>query len=272
MSFANAPVTRTLVIGLVILSIAASLLDVKHYFYIRVDTHFWRYRQFWRMFTYQLCCTNSSEALFASITLYNMRILEQMWGSRKYASFLVTTAALTAVIPPVLLTVFLRPITRGLFNYMPAGPTPLIFAILSQYHALIPHIYSYRVATSAAAPSSNEPFSGLTFSDKSYRYALALQLALFQWPGSVLGALVGWVVGHAWRNDLLPAMVTRWRVPGWLVGVRTQRRRDEFEGLRRRLEGENATATSSGAQAQNEGESRQRTVGQDMRDQLRGFL
>lgn len=85
MSFANAPVTRSLVIGLVILSIAASLLDVKQYFYIRVDTHFWRYRQFWRMFTYQLCCTNSSEALFASITLYNMRILEQMWGSRKYA-------------------------------------------------------------------------------------------------------------------------------------------------------------------------------------------
>lgn len=172
----------------------------------------------------------------------------------------------------MLLTLFLRPVTRGLFNYMPAGPTPLIFAILSQYHALIPHIYSYRVATSAAAPSTDEPFSGLTFSDKSYRYALALQLALFQWPGSVLGALVGWVVGHAWRNDLLPGMVTRWRVPGWLVGVRTQRRRDEFEGLRRRLEGENANATSSGAQTQPEGESRQRTVGQDMRDQLRGFL
>lgn len=85
MSFANAPVTRTLVLGLVSSSIAASLFDIKHYFYIIVDTHLWRYHQLWRLLTYQLCCTNSSEVLFASMSLYHLRVIEQMWGSRKYA-------------------------------------------------------------------------------------------------------------------------------------------------------------------------------------------
>ncbi|KAK1674340.1 UBA domain-containing protein Ucp14 [Colletotrichum godetiae] len=265
MSFTNAPVTRTLVLGLVTSSIAASLLDVKHYFYIVVDTHLWRYHQLWRLLAYQLCCTNSSEVLFASMTLYHLRVVEQIWGSRKYASFVAVSALITAVIPPVFLSIILRPLTAGLFNYMPAGPTPIIFAILAQYHAAIPSTYRYRVAASSAPPT-NDQFVGLTFSDKSYRYALALQLALFQWPGSLLGAAVGWVVGYSWRNDLLPVALTKWRLPGWMVGVKTPRRRTEFEGLRRRLEGEGSSATTSGAQGQVDGDAgRRRPAGQDRR-------
>jgi membrane associated rhomboid family serine protease len=85
MSFTNAPVTRALVLGLVSSSIAVSLLDLKHYAYILVDLHFWRYHQFWRVFAYQLCYTNSAEVLFASMALYQLRVVERMWGSRKYA-------------------------------------------------------------------------------------------------------------------------------------------------------------------------------------------
>jgi hypothetical protein len=85
MSFTNAPVTRSLVLGLVSTSIAVSLLDLKHYFYILVDPHIWRYHQFWRVLVYQLCYTNSTEVLFASMTLYQMRVVERMWGPRKYA-------------------------------------------------------------------------------------------------------------------------------------------------------------------------------------------
>jgi hypothetical protein len=89
MSFTNAPVTRFGVAGLVAVSIAASVLDVKHYFYILIDVHIWRYRQFWRLLAYQLCYVNSSEVLFAAMSLYNLRIVERMWGSRKFAvSFL----------------------------------------------------------------------------------------------------------------------------------------------------------------------------------------
>lgn len=177
----------------------------------------------------------------------------------------------------------LRPLTAGLTNYMPAGPTPIVFAILAQYHAMVPHMYKYRLARSEAPPS-DEPFSGLTFSDKSYRYAIALHLSLLQWPGSLIGAMVGWVVGYAYREAILPAALVRWRVPGWMLGIKTQRRSSEFEGLRRRLEDDGApgssAATATGMQGagQQQGQAgegqteRRRTMGQQIMDQFREAL
>ena len=178
---------------------------------------------------------------------------------------------MTSFITPILMIV-LRPFTLGLLNYVPAGPTPVVFAILAQYHAMVPQLYKYQIATSAAPPT-DETFSGITLSDKSYRYALAIHLSLLQWPGSVIGAFVGWVVGYSWREGVLPSSFIRWRVPSWLVGLETQRRAGEFEGLRRRLEGE-STATASGVQGtQAEGQAeRRRTMGQQIVDQFRDVL
>jgi len=85
MSFTNAPVSRLLVIGVVTTSIAASLLDSKHLFYIKVDIHLWRHWQIWRLLVFQLVYTNSAEVLFAASTLYHMRPIERLWGSRKFA-------------------------------------------------------------------------------------------------------------------------------------------------------------------------------------------
>jgi hypothetical protein len=83
--FTDAPVSRSLVYGIVAASILVSVTDIKHYFYIQIDPHIWRYRQLWRVLIYQLCYTNSTETLFAAMTLYNMRVIERLWGSRKYA-------------------------------------------------------------------------------------------------------------------------------------------------------------------------------------------
>lgn len=169
------------------------------------------------------------------------------------------------------MTLLIRPLSLGTIDFLPAGPTPIILAIMAQYHAVVPHTYKYKVALSTGAPT-NEDVAGLTFSDKSARYILALQLALFQWPGSLLGAVVGWVVGYCWRNELLPGALTQWRVPGWLVGIRTQKNSGGFEGLQRRLEGESSsTGVATGSQATAEPESnRRRTMGQQLLDEVRG--
>lgn len=159
---------------------------------------------------------------------------------------------------------------------MPAGPTPIVFAVLAQYHAVVPHMYKYRIATSPAPPT-NTPFSGITFSDKSYKYAIALHLALLQWPGSVVGAVVGWAVGQSWREGLVPPRVVRWRLPSWMVGAKPTRRSAEFESMRRRLEGEGTAAAAqgvaSGVEAAGEGQAeRRRTMGQQIVDQFREAL
>ncbi|CZR58021.1 uncharacterized protein PAC_07911 [Phialocephala subalpina] len=269
--FADAPVSRSLAYGIVAASILASITDSKHYFYIQVDPHLWRYYQIWRIFTYQLCYTNSTEVLFAAMTVYNMRVIERLWGSRKYASFILLSFLFTAIIPPILLSLILRPLSFNNFNYLPAGPTPLIFAILAQYHAVVPHVYKYRIAASAAPPT-NEPFVGLTFSDKSYVYLPAVQLSLSQFPGSVLLAFVGWVVGYSWRNEVLPVAMMRWRIPGWMVGITPRKSGEDFEAMRRRLEGENTNAAmATGSDGRNGGEvGRRRTLGRQLLDQFRG--
>lgn len=271
--FTNAPVSRSLVCGIVVTSLLASITDNKHYFYIQVNPHLWPYRQLWRLLIYQFCYMNSTETLFAAIGFYNMRVIERLWGSRKYASFLVLCYSFLTFLPPMILALFIRPLSFYHINYLPAGPTPLIFAVFAQYHAVIPHVYKYRIATSASPPST-DAFVGLTFSDKSYLYLLAIQLALSQFPGSFLSACVGWAVGYAWRNEVLPSSLVRWRIPGWMVGIRTKKRVENFEGLRRRLEAESsntdpAVTTSIDGNPGTEN-GRRRTLGRQLLDQFRG--
>lgn len=83
--FTNAPVTRLLVFGIVASSFVASLTDTKYYFWIEVRPHLFDYGQFWRLLTWQLCYTNSTEVLFAAMTFYQLRVIERLWGSRKFA-------------------------------------------------------------------------------------------------------------------------------------------------------------------------------------------
>lgn len=118
---------------------------------------------------------------------------------------------------------------------------------------------------------TEENFVGVTFSDKSYIYLPAVQLCLSQFPGSLISAVVGWVVGYLWRNDVLPVVITRWRLPGWMVGVRGRKRGEGFEGMRRRLEGENSSAVGTGVEGQVEGEGgRRRTLARQFLDQFSG--
>ena len=98
-------------------------------------------------------------------------------------------------------------------------------------------------------------------------YLLAGQLALSSFPGSALAAGVGWLVGVAWRGEWGPAVWSRLRVPGWVVGEKKAEMGEGFEGLRRRLEGE---GSGSGVDGRREGEARRRTLGRGILDQFRG--
>ena len=162
-----------------------------------------------------------------------------------------------------------RPLTFGVVNHLPAGPTPLIFALLAQYHAAIPTIYKYRIviSTSPSTSSNASEDQGVVLSDKSVVYLLAGQLALSSLPGSAIAACVGWMVGVAWRGEWGPGGWGRWRVPGWVVGEKKANAGQGFERLRRRLEGE---GSGTGADGRNEGEARRRTLGRGILDQFRG--
>lgn len=241
-------------------------------------------------------------------------------------TFVLTTLPYTTLLPPLLLALFLRPLSLNNLNYLPSGPTAAIFALLAQYHAAIPHVFRYRIGTTSTStstsssnatintpsPSSNTqsqtqpastskptntttPSLTLLFSDKSTTYIIAVQLALSQFPSMLLPAVVGWVVGVAWRTELLPGLSPSsngFRVPAWIVGEQERRGRsragagsgigsgsgghgvDEdrgrYEDLRRRLEGEvAASASASGLDAANPDERGRGSTGDGFVERLR---
>ncbi|KAK3168642.1 hypothetical protein OEA41_005090 [Lepraria neglecta] len=83
--FTSARVTQSLFFGIIASSILVSITDTKYLFYIQVVPHLWGYKQLWRLLTWQTCYTNSTELLFAAMTIYHVRIIERLWGSRKFA-------------------------------------------------------------------------------------------------------------------------------------------------------------------------------------------
>ncbi|RYN60924.1 hypothetical protein AA0114_g796 [Alternaria tenuissima] len=282
--FTNAPVTQFLVFGTVIGALLATITDSRYYLHIQVVPHVWQYGQFWRFAVWQLSFTNSTEVLFAVLTFYQLRVVERLWGSRKFASFLLSTLPYTTLLPPLLLTFVLRPLTFGAINYLPAGPTPILFALLANYYAAIPYTYRYKISPWSAptSPSSSSTQSNtqslsalwsrsLTLTSKSLSYLPPLQLALSQFPGSLVAAAVGWGVGTAYRRDVLPG-ASRWRVPGWMVG---EEKKGGFEGLRARLDAERereggGAGLATGILAE-DGQARQRrTLGDMVAEQFRG--
>ncbi|KAF2465419.1 uncharacterized protein BDR25DRAFT_306579 [Lindgomyces ingoldianus] len=288
--FTNAPVSQFLVYSTVIGALAASLTDTRYYIHIEVVPHIWNYGQFWRFLTWQVCYTNSTEVIFAVLSFYYLRVVERLWGSRKFASFLLSTLPYTTLLPPLLLTFILRPLTFGRINRLPAGPTSIIFALLAQYYAAIPYTYRYRISPFAPNPNPTSSQTNaqaatslwarsITFTSKSTSYLLPLQLAFSQFPGSLLAAAVGWAVGTAYRRDVLP-YASSWRIPGWMVG---EERKRGFEGLRARLDAERErdgagvglasgilAGETGGANVRGRGAAARRTLGEMVAEQFRG--
>lgn len=83
--FTAAPVSKYLLFGIVVSSLLVSINDIKYLFHIQLVPHIWPYKQFWRLLLWQSCYNNSTELLFAVMTMYHLRIIERMWGSRKFA-------------------------------------------------------------------------------------------------------------------------------------------------------------------------------------------
>ncbi|KAI5239545.1 hypothetical protein E4T43_06657 [Aureobasidium subglaciale] len=257
--FSNAPLSKYLVMAVVAGSLLASITDTKHLFWILVKPHISDYRQLWRCLTWPLVYTNSTEVLFSAMTLYQLRVIERLWGSRKFASFLLSTLPYTVLLPPLLLVLVVRPLSFYNINYLPAGPTAIVFALLAQYHAAIPYMYKYQLSASDSPQTS----SAINLTSKTMSYVLPLQLALAQLPGSAIVAGVGWLIGYAYRREILPGAAT-WRIPDTSAG---KRERERFEGLRRRMEGEAATA--SGSRPEEAEGGRRRTIGGQLLDQFR---
>jgi len=195
MSFHHAGVTKGLMLIVGVASLLASLLDVKYYFHLQLIPHISRHHQYWRLLTHHLAFSNSSELFLGEILLYNVAVnTERMFGSLKFGSFVVVSLLLSTVLS----FASLLALHRFEINIIPSGPIALIFSILYQHYRIVPSSYTYRI-------------SSISVSNKATMYFLALQLAIFQPPGSAIVAIVGLLVGQLYRSDIIG--LKSYRVP-----------------------------------------------------------
>ncbi|CAM9308562.1 unnamed protein product [Ascophyllum nodosum] len=129
-----------------------------------------------------------------SISLYRLRALEPLLGSKKFGAFVAMSSILALPFEA----------TAGVyFNTvrLTPGPLPLVFALLVVYYAIVP-------------PSKPKFYGvmGMDFSDKTFTFCLAGMLACCEGWASFVPAACGALVGGLYVADALSIQAVR--LPG----------------------------------------------------------
>ncbi len=127
--------------------------------------------------------------------IYIFRLLERLWGSKKFIVFCIFSTALALSIQIILVVLFnLRVVW--------SGPYGIIFACLAQYIVDIPPLAKFSLFSIPSQPNSWISYF-TTFSEKYVVYLLCFQLLLAYFPNSFVAGIAGLVAGFIYRLDFL---------------------------------------------------------------------
>ncbi|KAK0555175.1 hypothetical protein OC846_001059 [Tilletia horrida] len=255
--FADAPLTKgeslaviryplRLLILICVLPLLSSLLLLKPYAHLQLAPHVLEQGQYWRLTTYQLCFTSSSEVFLAALLLYrNGRTVEQIFGTPKYAAFLAITYGIQAALTSTLmyaavqssqdswLAVFLPEVWREQ-GRLPGGPFSVIASVVVQSACLVPDLWLVKLGPALVG-------------ERAMDWLLLVVLALSEGSASVLLTAMGVlsstlyasripVLGHL-RHVRIPSILYRIlaRIGGsWIGTTRMPQRSSRAEPRRRR--------------------------------------
>ncbi|KAG0170372.1 hypothetical protein DFQ30_002572 [Apophysomyces sp. BC1015] len=192
--FYNVPITKLLVLSIGGCSILAAMLDFKPLLHLQLSPHLTIHHQFWRLISSHCAFANSGEMFFGTLLLYTMRVIERQYGSAKYAAFVFLALLISTFLEVGVLVSGARLGLRSI----PGGPYALIFAMLYQYHRIIPITYRFRIF-------------GMTLNDKMFVYILALQIFLSQSFSTIAPCSCGLMTGALYRSDI--GNMKQWRFP-----------------------------------------------------------
>lgn len=225
----STPTTLVLLALLPTLSTLTSVLSLQHLLPLHPTPHLWPYLQLWRPLTFQLAYPSSVSLLLASALIYHLRVLERIWGARKFASFVVASYFLCAA-GTTGLAIVLDILTLGWCGHVPAGMTGVVVAIVAAWRRETPRLGGLAIVLDERGGRV------VYLSSRWTVYVLVALLGAGGFPFGLVAVLVGWVVGNAWVEEVVPRGLTVWRVPGWMVGEGQRVKQGRLESLRRRLE------------------------------------
>ncbi|GAA5924655.1 uncharacterized protein JCM15063_005700 [Sporobolomyces koalae] len=197
----GAPVSKGLITLLCACSLLAAITTTQHYFNVPFagHPHISRDHQYWRFATRWFIWTNSSEILLSVLILWYASLeVERIWGSRKFASFLVVTAVLSSFFEVLALVLF----SRSGLHTLPAGPFALVFAIVYQCNRLVPSLYTFEVFHPRIVINNRYPL-----------HVLSLVLLTSQPAASTVLGLCGILASTLYTSTVLPLWLRSWRIP-----------------------------------------------------------
>ncbi|KAI8375754.1 hypothetical protein EDC96DRAFT_496436 [Choanephora cucurbitarum] len=189
--FRHAPVTKFLVPVVGVSSALATFFNTTSLEITQLSVQ----GQLWRLFTSQWAFSSIGTSVIGTWLIYRLRIVERRYGSAKYAAFVFITFMASTMVQTSAFWVG--------FKSMAGGPYAILFAILCQFHQIVPVTYQ-------------TPMFGLEFTDKTYAYLAATQLLLSNSGTAIIPAVTGIVMGSVYRQT---KAIQQWRFPGWIRAI-----------------------------------------------------
>ena len=106
--------TKYFLTSIIASSTVTSLLTLKPFTHIQIVPHLLHQWQWWRIPVWMASYSNAGEVLFACLAVYNLRALERLFGSRKYAVSSSRISRLILVLPNILIHHQFNPSTIGI--------------------------------------------------------------------------------------------------------------------------------------------------------------
>ncbi|XP_068423248.1 ubiquitin-associated domain-containing protein 2 [Clinocottus analis] len=197
----KAPLSKGLLLVLSGLTVMLTLLPQYQELFVYNLQAVAQQHQVWSLLCGRLICLDVKDAFCSSLLIYNFRIFERRFGTRKFASFLLGTWCLSALMDFLLAQAF-----QFLFDYeveeLPAGLLAPVFSLFVPFYRLIPSVPVTQV------------MGQINITNKSLVYVVGLQL-LTSSPFMWLLALSGLISGGLYHSNVLWLQKLLF-VPAWV--------------------------------------------------------
>lgn len=220
----SSPVTKSVLGGVLISSFLLVTLDEQGWVASQFVPRSWGIRQFYLSLVWQMAFKNTGEVLCAALVLYRLSALERVMGTPRFAAFLTMSYSITSLMLPFMMSFLLSlhnvPFAKQALHL---GITPTIFAIMYQYHALIPSKVFFELPSAEMAHHQKQNIRGHGFAlitDNIWLYVAVIHLATCEPSLTLIASATGWAVGAAYHYNVLPKS---WRLPAiftdWAKGT-----------------------------------------------------
>ncbi|KAI5269191.1 Ubiquitin-Associated Domain-Containing Protein 2 [Manis pentadactyla] len=159
--------------------------------------------QIWRLICGRIICLDLKDTFCSSLLIYNFRIFERRYGSRKFASFLLGSWVLSALVDFILVEAARHSFGITAARNLPSGFLAPVFALFVPFYCSIPRVQVAQI------------LGPLSITNKTLIYILGLQLFT---SGSYIWivAISGLISGICYNSKMLQVHQVLC-IPSWMA-------------------------------------------------------